>query len=437
MSLTPHSAVPTIGTGRAGGFQTPSGSASQESGTATVEIVVPVYNEERALPGCLDTLHARLSKDFPFPWRITVADNASTDATLTVARGVADRLPGVDVVHLDRKGRGLALRTVWGSSDADIVVYMDVDLSTGLDGLLPLVAPLASGHSDLAIGSRLAPGARTVRGPRREFVSRCYNGIVRLTHGTRFTDAQCGFKAARTRILRPLLKVTRDDAWFFDTELLLLAEHNGLRVHEVPVDWVEDVDTRVDVVRTATDDLKGLWRMARLKSSGAARVELPRRPAPAAEHPDAVLAPASGRGPLSWEAGCFVAIGIASTLGQALLYWLLRGWWPPAAANLVSLLVLTVLNTEANRRLTFRHSDAPPGRAHLGAGGLFVLGYLVTSGAVLWFTHAVPGASPAAETAVLAATSVLVTVVRFAVLRLAVFRGPAAAGSDDRRQPDS
>lgn len=391
-------------------------------GTATVELVVPVYNEERSLPGCLRTLHARLTDEFPFPWRITVADNASTDRTLDVAHKLADELPGVGVVRLNRKGRGLALRTVWGDSDADIVVYMDVDLSTGLDGLLPLVAPLANGHSDLAIGSRLAPGARTVRGPRREFVSRCYNKLIRLTHGARFSDAQCGFKAARTEVLRPLLQVTRDDAWFFDTELLLLAEHNGLRIHEVPVDWVEDVDTRVDVVSTATDDLRGLWRMARLKASGAARVSLPRRADPAAEHPDAVLAPASARAALTWELGCFIAIGVLSTAGQALLYWLLRGWWGPALANLVSLLLLTLLNTEANRRLTFRNSTASPARAHLGAGGLFLIGYVVTSAAVLWFTSAVPDASAAAETLVLAAASAVVTVVRFTVLRSAVFR---------------
>ena len=135
--------------------------------------------------------------------------------------------------------------------------------------------------------------------------------------------------------------------------------------------------------------------------------------------------PATRRTVWSREVGWFVAIGIVSTVGQALLYWVLRLWWPPAAANLVSLLVLTVLNTEANRRLTFRHTAAGAVRAHLGAGGLFVLGYLVTSGSVLWFRHAEPGASPAAETGVLAATSVAVTVVRFVVLRLAVFRGPA------------
>ncbi|WP_250904600.1 glycosyltransferase [Actinomadura sp. NEAU-AAG7] len=403
-------------------FQPPAVPAAEPSAMPTVEIVLPVHNEERALPGCVHTLHAYLLEHLPFAWRVTVVDNASTDRTLLVARGLASELPGVSVLHLSRKGRGLALRTAWAMSEADIVAYMDVDLSTGLDGLLPLLAPLASGHSDLAIGSRLAPGARTVRGPRRELISRCYNALLRHGLGTRFSDAQCGFKAARTRVVRPLLAVTEDDAWFFDTELLVLAEHNGLRVHEVPVDWVEDVDTRVRVVRTALDDLKGMWRMARLKASGAADVAVPRRAAPSAEHPDAVLAPPRRRTALTWELVCFVAIGVVSTAGQALLYWLLRSWWPAALANLVSLVVLTVLNTEANRRLTFRGSAVGAGRAHLGAGALFTVGYSVTSAGVLVFQQADPGASHAAETLVLAVASVLVTAIRFVVLRTAVFR---------------
>ncbi|MDG9725043.1 MULTISPECIES: GtrA family protein [unclassified Streptomyces] len=157
--------------------------------------------------------------------------------------------------------------------------------------------------------------------------------------------------------------------------------------------------------------------MARLKASSAA--------AGPGEPLGASTAPSTRRTMWSREVGWFVAIGVVSTAGQALLYWALRLWWPPAAANLVSLLVLTVLNTEANRRLTFRHAAAGPARAHLGAGGLFLLGYLFTSGAVLWFKHAQPAASPAAETGVLAATSVAVTVVRFVVLRLAVFGSPA------------
>lgn len=397
------------------------GSAERAATTTTVEIVIPVYNEERALPGCVRTLHTRLREELPFAWRITVADNASTDGTLRVARALAAELPGVHVVHLDRKGKGVALRTVWGASDADIVAYMDVDLSTGLDGFLPLIAPLASGHSDLAIGSRLAPGARTLRGLRREVMSRGYNSLIRLTHGTRFSDGQCGFKAGRSAVIRPLLEATRDDGFFFDTELLLLADHNGLRVHEVAVDWVEDVDTRVNVAGTAVKNVAGLWRMARLKAAGDATVALPPRPAPAAEHPDAVLAPTRGRGAITWELGCFLAIGVASTAGHALLYWLLRLWWAPLLANLVAQVVVTVLNTEANRRLTWRSSLTGPFRAHVGAGLIFVVGYLVTVGSVYGYRQLADTPSTPVEAVVLAVACVLVTVLRFTVLRLAVF----------------
>jgi hypothetical protein len=295
---------PVAGTGTGTVPETGTGTESP-----TVEIVVPVHNEEAALAGCLRTLHGRLRRQLPYPWRITVADNASTDRTAHIARELAAELPGVRFVHLDRKGKGLALRTVWAASDADVVAYMDVDLSTGLEGFLPLIAPLVSGHSDLAIGSRLAPGARTRRSARREIVSRCYNRLVRLTHRARFSDSTCGFKAGRTEIVRPLLRVSHDDGFFFDTELLLLAEHNGLRIHEVPVDWIEDIDTSVDILPTALKDLRGLWRVARLKASGAARVPLPRRPEPAAQHPQAVLAPAVGRRFLRREPSRFPAAG--------------------------------------------------------------------------------------------------------------------------------
>src|SRR5947209_11357423 len=258
--------------------------------TATVDVVVPVYNEERALPGCLQVLRSYLRDQFPFEWTITVVDNASTDGVLQVAGELAASDDRIRVLHLDRKGRGHALRTAWAYSDADVVVYLDVDLSTCLDALLPLVVPLINGHSDLAIGSRLAPGARTVRSARREVISRGYNLMIRLTHGARFSDAQCGFKAARTDVIRPLLAHVADDGWFFDTELLLLAEHNGLRIQDVPVDWVEDVDSRVEVADTAWHDIRGLLRMLRTKSSGKARIAgLPKRPEPRPQHPDPVL----------------------------------------------------------------------------------------------------------------------------------------------------
>ncbi|MBM7859190.1 glycosyltransferase involved in cell wall biosynthesis [Lentzea nigeriaca] len=394
---------------------------STAQATGTVDIMIPVYNEERALPGCVEVLHAFLEEQFPFDWSIVVVDNASTDRTLAVAEKLAARYERVRVHHLDRKGRGLALRESWGSSEAAVVVYMDVDLSTGLDGLLPLVAPLLNGHSDLAIGSRLAPGSRTVRGPRRELVSRAYNALIRLTHGARFSDAQCGFKAARTDVIRPLLDRARDEAWFFDTELLLLAEHNGLRVHEVPVDWVEDVDSRVDVVNTAIDDIKGLIRVARAKANGTALVRgLPQRPQPRAIHPDAVLSRSEGG--LSWQVLSFAVIGVISTLANLALYGVFRLWWPVLAANLAALVITTLFNTEANRRFTFTARNTARGRTHLQGFVVFGLYYAFTSAALLVSHAAVPDPSRALELVVLLGSSAIGTAGRFFLLRSWVFR---------------
>jgi glycosyltransferase involved in cell wall biosynthesis len=226
-----------------------------------VDIVVPVYNEERDLGPSVRRLHEYLTSRFPFPAAITIADNASTDTTLAVAQGLTKEIPGVRVLHLDAKGRGRALRAAWLQSDAEIVAYMDVDLSTDLNALLPLVAPLVSRHSDLAIGSRLARGARVKRGPKRELISRAYMLVLRLSLGAHFSDAQCGFKAVRTSVAKQLVPNIKDEGWFFDTELLILAQRAGLRVHEVPVDWTDDPDSRVAIVRTAVEDLKGVWRL--------------------------------------------------------------------------------------------------------------------------------------------------------------------------------
>src|SRR3954462_5948473 len=184
-----------------------------------VDIVVPVYNERAALEQSVRRLHRFLDDGFPFSWRIVVADNASTDATPAIAARLAAQLPGAAALRLERKGRGRALRAAWSASPARVVAYMDVDLSTDLRGLLPLVAPLVSGHSHLAIGSRLAVGSRVVRGPKRELISRDYNRLLRTVLRARFSDAQCGFKAARRDALDGLLGDVRDEGWFFDTEL--------------------------------------------------------------------------------------------------------------------------------------------------------------------------------------------------------------------------
>jgi len=225
-----------------------------------LEVVIPVHNEEAALDRAIAEVTRALDA-LPWSWQVTIADNASTDATPLIAHQLARHHDGVSVVTLPEKGRGRALKRVWSTSGAEVLVYMDVDLSTDLNALLPLVAPLVSGHSDIAIGSRLQRGSRVVRGPKREFVSRSYNVLLRSTLGTRFSDAQCGFKAIRRDVAAELLPLVEDDTWFFDTELLVLAERTGLRIHEVPVDWVDDPDSRVDIVRTAVDDLRGVTRL--------------------------------------------------------------------------------------------------------------------------------------------------------------------------------
>lgn len=244
--------------------------------TTAVEIVVPVHDEERDVETAIRTLQAYLTDHFAVTWTITVADNASTDGTWAIAHRLAATLDGVRCLHLDEKGRGRALRAAWSASGAQVVAYMDVDLSTDLDALLPLVAPLLSGHSDIAIGTRLASSARVVRGPKRELTSRGYNLILRTTLRAGFSDAQRGFKAMRTDVARELLPLVEDQGWFFDTELLVLAEHNGLRIHEVPVDWIDDPVSRVDIVRTATDDLRGVWRMMRRFARGDGELETTR-----------------------------------------------------------------------------------------------------------------------------------------------------------------
>jgi glycosyltransferase involved in cell wall biosynthesis len=235
-----------------------------------VDIVVPVRNEERDLAPSVRRLAGYLRESFPFSARITIADNGSTDATWAIAGQLA---------------RGRALRAIWSRSEAEVLAYMDVDLSTDLNALLPLVAPLLSGHSDLAIGTRLARGSRVIRGPKRELISRGYNLLLRTLMGARFSDAQCGFKAIRRDQARALLPLTQDTGWFFDTELLVLAERAGLRIHEIPVDWIDDLDSRVDIIATALADLRGMARLGIGLARGSIRVPRLRGPAPGGSPP--------------------------------------------------------------------------------------------------------------------------------------------------------
>jgi putative flippase GtrA len=391
-----------------------------------VEVVIPVHNEERVLAASVRRLHAYLADTFPYPFRITIADNASTDGTWRVAQDLTGRLDRVDAVHLSLKGRGRALRHVWGTSDADVVAYMDVDLSTDLDAFLPLVAPLISGHSDLAIGSRLTRGSAVVRGPRREVISRCYNLLLRTTLAARFSDAQCGFKAARTEIVQALLPSVEDEEWFFDTELLLLAERNGLRIHEVPVDWVDDPDSRVDVVRTARDDLRGMARVARRMLTGAFRAPVGGRRAPTAGGPGAGLPAGMAR-----QLPAFAVIGAISTLAQLILFVLLRLIMGPLWANALSLVVTTIGNTAANRRFTFGVTGTRRAlRQQLEGGATFLLGLALSTGGLALLHAAAPGASRAVEVIALIAANGVATLVRFLLMRAWIFH-PRRLGDRD------
>ncbi|GAB3159210.1 bifunctional glycosyltransferase family 2/GtrA family protein [Amycolatopsis stemonae] len=383
-----------------------------------LDVVIPVYNEEADLEPCIRRLHAHLAEHVSYPYRITVADNASTDATLRVAERLAREFPEVAVHHLDEKGRGRALNAVWQASDAAVLAYMDVDLSTDLAALGPLVAPLLSGHSDLAIGSRLARGARVVRGPKREFISRAYNLILRSTLAAKFSDAQCGFKAIRADVARELLPHVEDTGWFFDTELLVLAQRAGLRIHEVPVDWVDDPNSSVNIVKTATADLKGIARVTKATFTG--EIPISRLREQLGRQPIGVDAP--GVPPrLVTQLVRFAAIGVSSTLAYLVLFLLLRSVVGAQAANFSALLVTAIGNTALNRRLTFGiRGRTGAGRHQFEGLIVFGLGLALTSGSLALLNGSTtPGL--VLETTVLVLANLAATVLRFLLLRGWVF----------------
>jgi putative flippase GtrA len=396
-----------------------------DAGRPMLEVTVPVYNEEADLASCVRRLHAHLATNFPYPFLITIADNASTDRTPQVAAELTRELDRLNYVRLEQKGRGRALSTVWRASKAEVVAYLDVDMSTDLNALLPLVAPLITGHSDVAIGSRLSRHSRVVRGAKRELISRCYNLILRGTLFTRFSDAQCGFKAIRADVGRQLLPLVRDTGWFFDTELLVLAERTGLRIHEVPVDWVDDPDSRVDLLATAIADLKGVARVGRALATGA--LPLAEVRAQLGRHPLTPSVPDVPAGLLR-QLVRFSVIGIASTLAYLLLFLLSHGSLGAQGANLFALLVTALANTAANRRLTFGISGrAKAGRHQLQGLVVFGLGLALTSGALAGLHALNPEPHRGLELSVLVAANLAATLLRFVLLRRWVFRRPVAA----------
>jgi len=386
-------------------------------GGLALEIVVPVFNEESVLESSITRLAEYLTNEMTSTWKITIADNASTDRTPVIAARLSEHMPNVEYRRLEIKGRGYALRDAWSASDAKVLAYLDVDLSTDLAALPPLVAPLLSGHSDISIGTRLGQSSRVSRGPKREFISRSYNFLLQRTMQVRFSDAQCGFKAIRADVARRLLPHVEDNGWFFDTELLIIAERSGLRIHEIPVDWIDDPDSRVDIKQTALDDLRGMVRVAGTLVKGGVPVqaiyaELGRRP----------IVPV-GRPSFFGQVLRFGLVGVASTLAFALLYLVMQGPFGSQEANFLALLLTAVVNTAANRRFTFGITGPEKLFTQQFQGFVvFLVAWSITSSSlsVLHLVH--PDAAPKVELLVLTAANILSTLLRFVLLRLWVFR---------------
>lgn len=247
-----------------------------------INVTLPVFNEEAQIAASTKRLHRFLSQSDLGLFEVVISDNGSTDRTWALACELAREYESVRAVRLEEKGRGRAIKAVWSKSEADILSYMDVDLSTNLEAFPGLIAPLRTGAFDIAVGSRLLPQSHVKRGWKREMISRCYNMLPKLLFQTRFSDAQCGFKAITRRAADDLLHLIEDNGWFFDTELLVLGERLGYRIFDLPVRWVDDPDSRVKIFKTAVEDVKGLIRLSR--NFALARYSTRHRPSQPATH---------------------------------------------------------------------------------------------------------------------------------------------------------
>jgi putative flippase GtrA len=396
--------------GRRGGRRT---DAARPGAPYEVEVVVPAYNEAPDLEASVTRLRRYLDESFPFRTVVTIVDNGSTDGTPLVAQRLASTMDGVQALVLARKGRGYALRTAWSASEAAVVAYMDVDLATSLSALLPLVGSVLSGHSDLAVGTRLAPGSRVVRGPKRELISRGYSHMVRLSLRSRVSDFQCGFKAIRRECALQILPLVDDNEWFFDTELIVTAERLGVRISETPVEWTDDPTSSVDIVRTALDDLHGIWRMARRRQPGHRRA----------------LTPAIANGPSQASAEqllSFAGVGVLSTLSYLLLFAAAWSALSPWLANAVALAFCTLVNTALHRSLARR----PPADG-VGVAGrpsfvtvvavLYGVSLLATTGAIA-VADALAGPSLVGDALAASLACCVAALLRFSLLRGWAFR---------------
>ena len=382
-----------------------------------VDIVIPAHNEAAILEKTVLTLCGALTETLgPQEWIVTIALSGCTDDSLALAYAMAQSIERIRVVEVPEPGRGRALREAWSTSTAEVVGYVDADLSTDLRALGPLISPLLSGHSDIAIGSRLASNARVVRGVKRELISRGYNLLLRTCLGAGFSDAQCGFKAIRREVAVELLPWVEDEEWFFDTELLVLAEQAGMRIAEVPVDWIDDPCSSVRIWRTAITDIRGVVRLERSLLGRTLPIDtlyerLGRRPLVA---PQQRLLPQLVR---------FALVGGFSTVLYSLLFLVLGTQMHSQSANFLALLMSAVANTAANRWFTF----GVRGRQHLLSHHvqgllLFAAAWGITAGALAFSHNIWTQSDPMRDLLVATGANIVGTFLRFTVMRTKIFR---------------
>ena len=237
-------------------------------GEQSVDVVIPAYNEEQILECNTRILHDFLRTQCPVPWTISIVSNASTDDTVAIGTRLTQQLKNVRFTHIPDVGKARAIRHGWNASTASIVGFMDADLDTGLDAFLPCIQPILDGTAAMSIGNRYDKRSRVDRGAGRKLLSQGYNILIRAFFpSSRVQDAHCGFKFLRADVAQELLRKTRSNAWFFDTELLVHAQRAGYRIAQVPVQWVDDCErkSRVHVPRIIAEYMTNLaklrWRL--------------------------------------------------------------------------------------------------------------------------------------------------------------------------------
>ncbi len=224
-----------------------------------ISIILPVYNEEECLEKNTETV-LKYAKKFYENFEIVITDNASIDKTLDIAKKLSKKYKEIRYIHLDQKGRGRVLKKAWNESKADILAYSDIDLSTDIKAIKKLTDAIDQGY-DIATASRHSKQSQLDRTFKREILSKGYNFLLKLFLNTKISDAQCGFKAVNRRVVKEIIPLVKDNEWFFDTEMLILAERKGFRIKEIPVKWVEHAGSTVHIKKTVTDYLKSVFRL--------------------------------------------------------------------------------------------------------------------------------------------------------------------------------